>query len=340
MGYDKPFLDYPDLLKALQNHNIEIDVDKQQAIKMLESLSYYDLVNGYKNPLADEDENFVAVNSLRKLFTFARFDREVQSTLVHYSFFVENRFKNILSYHISKDFGVHFKDYLNSRKYKNQGTLIKKGKKHDILAKFQNTLTNAKDNPTAYYRENHNNIPPWILFKNSSFSDCINLLEVLSSPTKNNVLSDLIPSNKLKVNNSKRAQTIINALNTVRRFRNVIAHNLNFINFKISTNQTFSVSDFQTYLSPLIETKDLTNRGNGDAFSFILSIIMLLDYPSNIVYFLLNLNNRFSLADYDLMVDYLKALNLPLDFHKRISTFLVNKHWAALQNGVLISLEN
>ena len=46
--YDKPFKTYEELLQLMESRHIIIE-DREFAIRALENLSYYELVNGYKN---------------------------------------------------------------------------------------------------------------------------------------------------------------------------------------------------------------------------------------------------------------------------------------------------
>ena len=60
--------------------------------------------------------------------------------------------------------------------------------KENVLSEVLPILMDEKGGyqPTNYYVEMHNHVPPWILFKNISFGDSINLYNVLKKRAERN----------------------------------------------------------------------------------------------------------------------------------------------------------
>lgn len=84
-------------------------------------------------------------------------------------------------------------------------------------------------NPTLYYREHHNHIPPWILLKNLTFSNSINLFKLLKNAQRDDVVNALLPNEPDRIILlSDKTNFIICALESIRVFRNAAAHNLDF----------------------------------------------------------------------------------------------------------------
>ena len=78
----------------------------------------------------------------------------------------------------------------------------------------------------------HNHVPPWILFKNISFGDSINLYNVLKKEQKEMVI-DLLFNNANAIKYDQKVEILRNGLNNIRIYRNLAAHNLSFTEFRL-----------------------------------------------------------------------------------------------------------
>lgn len=180
MKYDKPFLDYGERIEKLKvDYNLEITNKRILEKEFLKTISYYDLINGYKDCFMINGK-FQNKNILT-LFNFSYLDKRFQNILFMYSIYVENIFKTKFSNLIAKNKGVEYGQYLDINKYtvsnpKRKNKLLKT--LSDIIAIHSGT-SDYDDNPTKYYRKNHNHIPPWILFKNVKFTTVIDLFSFL-----------------------------------------------------------------------------------------------------------------------------------------------------------------
>ena len=82
--YDKPFLTTLELLKKLEkDYKLAIGYTDFE-FNLLETVSYYDLINGYKECFM-ENEIYKYPYTLLDLFSFSTFDREFQNILFKYS---------------------------------------------------------------------------------------------------------------------------------------------------------------------------------------------------------------------------------------------------------------
>ncbi len=179
MNYDKPFKTFDGQIDYLINyHNLTIK-DKKKAKELLACISYYDLINGYKEFFMNNEKYMNT--SIEDLYYFLIFDRNIQSILFKYSVYVENHFKTILAYVISKNYGVNFEDYIKSENFYT-GNI---NKYRSVLNNIYHTLnSDYLGNPTKHYKENKNHIPAWILLKNLTFNDCIDLFSILKTHNK------------------------------------------------------------------------------------------------------------------------------------------------------------
>lgn len=196
----KHFLPYKKQVSKLSDYYKLTINDFDKAEKLLIVISYYDLVNAYKdyfmeidsddqNELEECDETKIRFKSFCDfdlLYKFHFYDKSIPSIFIKYSIIVESLFKTRLAHSISEHISDHHDTYLNPINYKDD-TLTKDG---DLLRKLRNTLESTTDNPTCFYREkskiDNRNIPAWILFKNEMFSNVINLSRLLNGPTEDN----------------------------------------------------------------------------------------------------------------------------------------------------------
>ena len=114
--YDRPFLTYEEQIEHLRTkHNLLIS-DEQFAKDILSNISYYDLVNGYKDSLMNNDK-FKPGTSIEFLYLFYLFDKNFQNIIFKNSLIVENSFKNKLAYMLADKISEHQDYYLSSKYY-------------------------------------------------------------------------------------------------------------------------------------------------------------------------------------------------------------------------------
>ena len=226
--YDKPYKTIDQLLDLLEtNHNLTI-TNQESAKNILKFIPYYDLVNGYKEHFMNEEDKFETGLTLDTLYWFHTFDRGFQNVLFEFSVIIEDYYKNLLSQVLAKHFGVGEKEYLAFENYVQRKGIIKR---EIILQELNNIVKHTNDNPTKYYKAKHNHIPPWILLKNTSFSTSINIFVLLTRNAKNDLSKELLP---IDVPADQKIPIIRYTLTLIRKFRNVIAHNLKFTTFSYS----------------------------------------------------------------------------------------------------------
>lgn len=318
--YDKPFLDYAELIRYLDKKYGLIINDVPFAIHALKTYSYYDLVNGYKDYMM-VDGRFKPGTTIEQLCNFYLFDGEFKNILFTKIMMIENHFKMALSYQISKDISVSEKDYLKPLYY------VKKKKPINatmLLSKIQEIYQPVSPKtfipqPTAYYKDCHNHIPPWILFKNISFSNAINLFRILKPAQKYPVAREMLPSGK--ITDPQRIDYLISGLNLIRNCRNKIAHNLKFITFSADNKESLKESSLRALLPVELTKKSSsytlsTFNGIYAAILFIYSISSDNILRKNLCADLLNLIQKTP----RIYSDYAKATNLPTDMEHRLSS--------------------
>ncbi len=335
--YDKPFLTYTQqVYKAMSEYKLNVK-DIEFAKKIIAKTSYYDLINGYKPIFFSKEKgqykNYV---DLESLYIFHLFDKDFQSIVFKYSIYVEKAFKNQLANYIAEHFSVDEKEYLKTKYYnpkikmKNNKTLIIKTRNN--LEKVY--LKNSLDYPTKHYKENKNHIPPWILFKNATFSDTVNLYRCLKNKDKT-AFSQIFLGKQ--VEDKYKKTFLYNSLTIVRKFRNAIAHNLDFIKYKTGYRIEYNRLDNKLNDNML---KDSNKLKNNNLYSMIISLLILLntsDFLSSLM--LLELSSTikryesgFINFDDKYIPEFYKASGIPSDFIDRIDLYIENTSQSSILN--------
>lgn len=281
--YDKPFKTYDEQLNILESRNIIIS-DRAFAKRALSSLSYYTLINGYKNTFLSVpgSDDFVKGTTFEAIYTLHIIDTSLNSIILKHILFVERYLKTRLSYLISEKYGVYTDpkdnsnknpdDYLYRGNYKNRGS----GRGvNNILKKIKACLTSPQINDSvAHYANDKNHIPAWILVSTIPFGLTIKWYSILKSDDKQRICEEFISDTTLTVDEKKEFFT--KALFLLKEYRNKIAHG----------NRTFNVTNL-----PVLPKKSLlalskgsvseaaynAGYGKNDSFAVILICFMLLN---------------------------------------------------------------
>jgi len=322
MCYSKPFLTYEQQIDKLKNEYGLIINNNEFAKELLSTISYYDLINGYKDVfLRDSKVNFNI--EIELLFSIYILDREFQNIFLKYSLIAENSFKTSFAYTLGKNFGVHENEYLNKSNF-----IIKDEKSRTAIKRMHETYKgNFIKNPTRHYAINKNHIPPWILFKNAKFNDVILLYSILNSEEKNEVALNYFNNDDIEIDEQK--EILKTALTIIKDYRNIMAHNLKFVTYKPRGEFVFKDIMGIKKVRCLINWNDKkTNLGKRDIFSLILALTILLNNRYLSIKFTIELfsliNSYKNLLDnQNITLDYYYAISkLPKDLDSRLEKLI------------------
>ena len=323
-NYSKPFKTYEEQLEILKNrYRLNIS-DDEFALKLLKTVSYYDLINGSKECFFKKNEEiFEEWVDINHLFSFKILDRNIQNILFKYSVYVENTFKTSLAYTLAKNYGIETEKYLDENNFKsfsNSKRMDKRNKTLEIIKEAQF----IENNPTFHYKRNHNHIPPWILFKNVNFTDSIDLFTFLKRRDKLEIVKEYFQNIQ-----SNEADGMIELLKTtisiVRKFRNKIAHNAKVITYK--TKNKITLRNLIPNMPPnfIYRTDYRNNIGVNDLFAMISSLILLLNNDVLALHLSQELRVVFDTTNplNALLIEkYKKVTNLPDDIEKRLDKLI------------------
>lgn len=324
--YDKPFKTYDEQIKILLSRNINIP-DYDFARMVLSSLSYYTIINGYKDTFLSipGTDSFIEGTNFNDLYTLHMIDTNISSIVFKNILFVEQYLKTKIAYLVSEQYGVYTnpkdlsnrnpEDYLCRNNYGRSD----RGR-NNILRQLKETLSSDRINDSvAHYANIRNHIPPWILVTNITFGLTIKWYNILSSSDKTRICSEFLQTPDLSINEKKEFISI--SLDLLRRYRNKIAHGNRIFNLSglpaLPKKQLLNLSH-----NALSSDEYNKNIGKSDLFAVILTCFILIDNRYILTNFMRDL--IYTLNPYANIhmngKSTLKILGLPNDLFDRLDT--------------------
>lgn len=331
MFSDRPFLTYQQQLTRMKLKNISID-DELFAKEVIQSISYYGLINGYKDIFGvyyDEEHSIerftttVAFDILHRIFLI---DHALNNLLFKYIIYIEKSLKTKLAYKVAQKYGDHMVDYLDFTKYRSNGELDRKSEIQNITYQIQNNKNSAS---IKHYKENHNTIPPWVATGGIYFGTTINWYKICQENIKQSIADEFFRLLDLKGEQSK--ELLMSMLTLLQEYRNNIAHGnrtfLSNVSSELSHNLLFSILPPAT----LTEEEYLSGIGKKDLFAVMISLVSLINDPIIFRQLLYDFGTLFNNDEFDTAITYspkgniYQTLNIPDNFLERLGAIYQKK---------------
>lgn len=321
----RPFIDLDKQIEKLEYRGLIIE-DKDLAKKQLIWTSYYDLINGYKDMFlvdhCNDEDKYIEGTTLDDVLNLYNLDRKLRHTTLALLLDIECNFYSSLAYSLSKVYGDRHKDYLSTDKYKQGVRQSHNGKfeRENLLNKINSIIDSPKHQPLIHYKEEYNNIPPWILVKGLTFGQLVMLYKLSSSEVKEMVIKNL--TNTEATDDIKEYFLI--SMKLFNKLRNWAAHGGRLYNYRPNIDMPYD-KIIQEVLH--IDKKDW-KKGNGknDFASFINSILFFFQYNySGIIEFLVYVHSALDIYKDENPLRYEKLLNelgLPTNYYVNILTHM------------------
>lgn len=249
-GFDKPFIEYPFQLARLDRRGLTINqsLSGGDAISLRQH-GYYQIINGYGTPFEHRDKRgekrYNEGTSFADIYTQYFLDKELGKLLFSKFLDFEEHFKVAIGYSVSRHFGVNnYRCNDNDNHFPEVKSYLDISFYPGAIAKPTNELhsisLHCTKNPTKWYRDNMNHIPPWILLMNATEWQTNSYYLQLPSILKNEILSEMMPpsiTNHLYGSSQEKndiALFFYSGLELVRGFRNHIAHNIRMYDYQDS----------------------------------------------------------------------------------------------------------
>ena len=201
-------------IEILRSRDLIIN-DEENAKDILLRENYF-FINGYRHMFLDVGKNkkFLEGTTFEELYATFLFDRNIRNIMFKHLLIVENNFKSIISYQLSKKYGFKEKDYLDPKNFTQDS--LKARHVHDILNKMRRQIrvNGRQHTATLHYLSNYGYIPMWILVKVLSFGIIAELYDILKYEDQMTIadLYHLDPD------------TLSTYLHLLANFRNLCAH--------------------------------------------------------------------------------------------------------------------
>ena len=289
---EKPFLIYSQQISLLKTKNVLIP-DENLAKEVLGSISYYNIVNGYKDIFetyfdkVDKIEKFRNKITLEKLHAVYLIDKDFNNLLFKYIIYIENSLKTKLSYNIAMSIGETQSEYCDYQKYIENRPLDRKV----VIERVNKEILNSSNKPVKHYLDNHTHIPPWIAVKALYLGTTINWYKVLPPNIKANIANSFFIDDVLEIEEKKELLLVI--LNLLHEYRNDIAHGSRTFLSNVSGELTKTLLLKSVTPQTLTEDEFSLGIGKKDLFAVLLSIGLLINDRLVFKHFLYDLNLIF-----------------------------------------------
>lgn len=318
------------MINKLRNKGMIIDDDKL-AIELLKSVGYYGLVNKYKSEFYIQGKKEYQENvHLIDLYYYHTIEDELRNILFQSIIHLEQRFKESMAYIIAKELGVKRTDYLIPNKYRR----VNKAKK--IITFLNETIEKCQDNPTKYYKNEYNDLPPWIMLSNLSFGQARMLFSIFRFNWSKYVTIQLLNLNERKqvflhetIDNQEFVliEFTRNIISIAYQFRNNLAHGNRLIHYH--SKESLKINGLRLFANVQVLSNEeyySNNLCHNDLFALMVSLVIVLDKRDS-AFFInqLNLwqNSNFSNTKKDKQFNkFINSCELPVDFVKRLANLI------------------
>ncbi len=261
----KVFRTIDEQLDILKSKGLTInDYDKAREVVLREN---YFFLNGYRSPfLAVGSKRFIDGATFDEMHALFTFDRYFRNIIFKNLLIVENNYKSIFSYVLSRKYGYKEKDYLNPENF--DKSKEKSRQINDLIRKVkrQIRINGYQHEATSHYINNYGYIPLWVGVKVLSFGLMGELYTILKNEEKEEIASYYKNLN---------SDNLGDFLSILSNYRNLCAHEDILYNHETQKE----VPDTKYHL--LLDIPKVDDRyifGKNDIFALIIILKHMLTY--------------------------------------------------------------
>jgi abortive infection bacteriophage resistance protein len=261
---NKTFLTYEEQVNKLQEEKGLLISDRKYAYIMLQELSYYSLIGGYKTLFKHAPSNKYKTGvTFEEIVNFYYFDDALRSLFLKYILHVERHMKSIISYYFCEKHGESDSEYLNISNYN-----VTKKNASDVN-RLIHSLSKAISSPSNYsyinhYAHNYNNIPLWVAMNTFTFGQVSKIYQYIP-----NDIQAKISQNFEHISERELHQFIT----VIARCRNVCAHGERLYSFHV--RETIPDTTLHDKLNIPRKNNQYT-KGKQDLFSIVIALRYLI----------------------------------------------------------------
>lgn len=200
---DKPFKSIDEQISILKNDRNLLIRDLEAAKSHLIRYGYYEIINGYKDHFlidpTDDNKGYKNDADFEHIYSLFLLDNSFRTIILSGLEEFESTFKQSLAYAISLKISENQHNYLAISHYnrgktyhfRRHGRLIDTNDRNNLLHKL-NKVIDSDIEPFKHYREEHGNVPPWIIVKGLSFGQTIYLFSLSKPEVRNYVIARML----------------------------------------------------------------------------------------------------------------------------------------------------
>lgn len=262
---DKQFKNLDEQVEILKFKGLKIS--NEEYTKNILLRENYFFISGYRHLFMNypQDKTFIKGTEFEELYSLFLFDRTLRNILFKNLLIIENNFKSITSYQLSKKYGYKEKDYLKNRNFTSRPD--KQRQLNDLLKKMKRQIrvNGSQHSATLHYMSNYGYVPLWILVKVLSFGIVSEMYSILKDEDQI-AIADMynIP-----------VEEMIIYLPTLANYRNLCAHE--DILYDNRTQKVIANTVFHSLLK-IDKTEGEYNKGKNDLFALLIIIKQFLSY--------------------------------------------------------------
>ena len=264
----------------------------------------YFFLSGYRHLLmvSNKERLYREGTTFEELYSIFLFDRTFRNIFFKNLLIIENNFKSIISYQLSKKYGYRDSDYLKSKNFTRNPE--KQRQLKDLLKKMkrQIRINGHQHSATQHYASNYGYIPLWILVKVLSFGIVCEMFSVLKEDDQK-AIADIY---------NLDVDIFVTYLPFLANYRNLCAHE-----DILYDNRTQKVIEDTIYHQLLeIEKEDGEYiYGKNDVFALMIIMKQLLDLDK-FKSMTIEIDNAINTLDYNLKTIKVDAVLHRMGFPK------------------------
>ena len=259
----KPFLDYQAQIKYLKQKQLVIN-DEVSATTALEKISYYGLINGYKDIFKDPATNsFYPGTTFDDIYNLYLFDAELRDVFLKYILIFEKHVKSSISYHFSNTYGngMAFYQDINNYDYGNNLSDVQY-----LFRKMNSKINGRHPSPqVSHYMHTYQDVPLWVLTTDLTIGETASMYRYLKGHCKTLVCNDFH-----HIGRNELGKMLI----ILTKYRNICAHGNRLFNAKTQDSIPDLVAHKKLHIQ---KVNSRYQQGKSDLFATVISLKYLLD---------------------------------------------------------------
>ena len=223
-------------IQKLRSQNLLID-NEEGLSSVLSLYGYSNLIKSYRDPYIIRTDHGIRYRdgvNFEQIVSLYILDKNLRNAVIASMLDLEEHIKEAVANVIAKEYGTNPSDYLQFKNYANKRKRNPRFSLKNILGSLNKALKSDKD-PIRYCRENHGNVPPWILFKGVYLSTIINLIDQLKPIDQATLAHKIYPDHLLSLEDIVLRQLMCDTMSLSLEYRNLSAHGGRIYNYSSNT---------------------------------------------------------------------------------------------------------